>query len=820
MDRRDRRECAGLVRARTETGLVAPARGGRIPGLPSRDHALLRGCRGRGRGPDRSVWPPAATVGASGDGARTALALGRHVRHRDRRESPVPRLAGILRFATVPALERAVVLRRLGCDRRSLLLGGAARGARVGRSATLGTRARVPRHAPWSHDAGVVARPRPRRVVGTAGDGGVRGGRRGGLDPALVRSGGPGRGGAGRSRNSRGSLRRRWIRATAVSTYRCGMCATTHPGRAPTAGRRCRSGSADAVRLGGAMSHPSPPADLLDDVVRALTPAYRLDQRVAATPERAVYHAWDRVLKRSVALHVHLAPDSPGRAWFLRETETLAALDHPAIRHVYAAGVGGTFAYRTANWVEGEGLAEALRRGPRPIRTAHALVRDLLGAAEHAHARGVILRRIVPLTLMLELTGRAVITDLRYCNWCLPNVPPEEQGAGGAFVAPEVRTGSPGEPRSDVYGVAALVYYVLTGQEPDLDPARITPPRQLRPAVPAALRRVLVRALQAAPGGRYYTATEMLEDFVSDAGVFQEPAAAPQVAEAGFERRLRRALGDDYELLEEIGTGGFGRVYRARDLGLERDVAMKVLHPSLTTDPSVMERFRREAQLAGGLRHPSIVSIYDISSRAGLQWYTMELVPGTNLAQLVHKQGPLSLDQTVRLVDQGLSALEHAHALGLVHRDLKPENMLIEPDGRLRITDFGLALALRGDARFGGATSRSGTPQFAAPEQLLGERVDQRADIYSLAATAYFALLGRPPFEGPTPEAIVARQTTEDPPSLHDARKDVPRELEDVLRKALASEAAARYPTATAFRDALRRSRGLLFRLRALLWGK
>src|SRR5207302_65233 len=119
-----------------------------------------------------------------------------------------------------------------------------------------------------------------------------------------------------------------------------------------------------------------------------------------------------------------------------------------------------------------------------------------------------------------------------YCNWCLPNVPPEERGAGGAFVAPEVRTGSPGEPRSDVYGVAALVYYVLTGQEPDLDPARITPPRQLRPAVPAALERVLLRALQAAPGGRYYTATEMLEDFVSDAGVFQEPAAAPQVAEA------------------------------------------------------------------------------------------------------------------------------------------------------------------------------------------------------------------------------------------------------------------------------------------------
>ena len=563
---------------------------------------------------------------------------------------------------------------------------------------------------------------------------------------------------------------------------------------------------------------PAPAPAVLDDVAAALEPSFRL-ALVVATPERVVYQAWDRMLKRYVALHVHLEPDAPGRAWFLRETETLAALDHPTIRHVYGAGVSGRFAYRTANWVDGESLADALRRGPRPLPTALALVRDLLSAAEHAHARGVILRRIVPTTLMLELSGRAVITDLRYASWCLPNVPADDRGAGGAFVAPEVRAGGAGEPASDVFAVAALVYYVLTGQPPDPDLARLVPPRQLRPAVPAALERVLMRALQAAPGDRYFTATEMLEDFVSDAGVFQEPAAAPQVAEAGFEGRLRRALGDDYELLDELGTGRFGRVYRARDLGLERDVAIKVLHPSLTADPAVMERFRREAQLAARLRHPSIVSIYDIMSRAGLQWYTMELVPGSSLAQLVGQRGPLPVEQAVRVLDQGLSALEHAHALGLIHRDLKPENMLIEPDGRLRITDFGLALALRGDGRYGGATSRSGTPQFAAPEQLLGERVDQRSDLYSLAAATYFALLGRPPFEGATPESILARQTTDDLPPLHAARPDVRRELEDVLRTALASDPAARYPTATAFREALRRSRGVLSRLKALLKG-
>src|SRR5256886_2376757 len=357
------------------------------------------------------------------------------------------------------------------------------------------------------------------------------------------------------------------------------MCATMRLGREPEAGPGCRSGCVDAVRLGGAMSHTIPPADLLEDVVRALAPAFRLDERVAAAAERTVYHAWDRLLKRSVALHVHLAPDSPGRAWFLRETETLAALDHPAIRHVYAAGLVGSFAYRTANWVEGESLAEALRRGPRAIPMAHALVRDLLGAAEHAHARGVILRRIVPLTLMLDLTGRAVITDLRYSNWCLPNVPPEEQGAGGAFVAPEVRAGSPGEPASDVYGVAALVYYVLTGQEPDPDPARITAPRLLRPAVPAALERVLLRALQAAPGDRYYTATEMLEDFVSDAGEFQEPAAAPQVAEAGFERRPRPAPGDHHQAPEEDRPGGLRAGVRPRGLWGPRRAGPHERHP-------------------------------------------------------------------------------------------------------------------------------------------------------------------------------------------------------------------------------------------------
>jgi serine/threonine-protein kinase len=380
-------------------------------------------------------------------------------------------------------------------------------------------------------------------------------------------------------------------------------------------------------------------------------------------------------------------------------------------------------------------------------------------------------------------------------------------------MAPEVREGQPGEPASDVYTAGAVLYYAATGTEPALDPAAIKRPSELRPTTPRALERIIVRALRAEPGRRYLSAGEMLEDFASEAGTVETVSVRPAGAQIDttadhaeeFEKLLRRALGDDYELLDTVGTGGFGRVYRARDLHLEREVALKVLHPALTRDLAGVERFRREAQLAAKLQHPNVVDIYDIQTRSGLLWYTMELVRGPNLAQLVERDGALGVARVVRLLRQGLSALTQAHALGLVHRDLKPENMLMAPGGNLKITDFGLALALRG-GRFGGATSQSGTPQFASPEQLLGEKVDQRSDLYSLAAVAYFTLLGHPPFEGSTPEQILARQATDQSPDLRVAVPELGPRLARVLSRALQSVPDRRYGSAPEFLQALNRA--------------
>jgi serine/threonine-protein kinase len=553
------------------------------------------------------------------------------------------------------------------------------------------------------------------------------------------------------------------------------------------------------------------PVVAFERTTAALGPRFRLERIVASNADRVLFEAHDEMLKRRVGVRVNFYRDESSRAWFLREAEALGQLDHPAIGHVYDAGVVGDLAFRIGNWIEGEGLEDAVGRGPRSIPAVLSLARDLLGALDHAHLQDMMVRRIVPTSVLIGSSGRGTITDLRFSSYTLPAVPPGTTPGMPMFMAPEIRDGAVGNPACDVYTAGALLYFAVTGQLPPLDPRQVRRPTEIRPTCPRAIERIVLRALQLAPGDRYLTASEMLEDLAADAGTFETRAVAvskgPLEAiedSARWESWLRRALGDDYELLALLGKGGFGRVYRVRDLHLEREVALKVLHPALTQDPEVVERFRREAQLAARLSHPNIVNIYDIAGRFGLIWYTMELIDGPSLAQLVERDGPLPMPQVLRLLREALSALAHAHGFGLVHRDIKPENMLIDPAGSVQITDFGLALALRG--KYGGATSQSGTPQFASPEQLLGERVDQRSDLYSLAAVVYYALLGTPPFPGATTEQVLAQQTTNRLPEARALREDVSEAFERVLARALSADVESRFPSAAEFLQAVNRA--------------
>ena len=550
---------------------------------------------------------------------------------------------------------------------------------------------------------------------------------------------------------------------------------------------------------------------LFDEAHSAFDGLFVLERLVAADHLRALFVIQHPILRRRSALRVHLRPGTTERTWFERETVLLAQVDHPGIRPVYGAGYRGTWAYRVTKWIDGESLEEALARGPRPVPTVLRIARDLLSALEYAHGEGIVVRRVVPSSLMLTETGAAIVTDLRWANALLDVASPDIDPASDAFLAPEARNGRTGAPSSDVYTAAALLYVAVTGVAPAINPVEIRPPTALRRACPAALERVIMHALQLDPGQRYLTADEMGTDLLSDIGEFElRPDAGPSAMlaaasdPASWEKLLRRALGDDYELLAELGSGGFGRVYQVRDLALEREVALKVLHPWLTTDPIVVERFRREAQLAANMRHANIVDVFDIGGRGGLLWYIMAYVAGENLAQLVERTGPVTVDHAVRILEQSLAALGHAHAGGLIHRDMKPENILVVlPEWSIQLTDFGLALAVEGPGSEARYASRSGTPEYAAPEQLLGEPVDARADLYSLSLVISYVLTGEPPFGGGSIESILARKTRGDLPEIGDARDDVPAALIDVLRNGAARDPANRFPSAHAYADAL-----------------
>ena len=532
---------------------------------------------------------------------------------------------------------------------------------------------------------------------------------------------------------------------------------------------------------------------------------------VAASPLRALFVCRDRALKRQVALRVQLTPESPARTWFQCESELLAALDHSSLRPVYAAGERGEWAYRIDKWIEGESLTDAVARGPRPLPSVLQLARDLISLLAYVHSQRIVLRQLVPETVMIDTAERTFVTDLRHAQLCLPVAGATHTPGAMPFLAPEIRDGSAGEPGSDIYAVGALLYYAVTGRPPALSPGDIVPPKELRSACPGALERVIMRAVKGDPAERFLTAAEMGDDLLSDLGEFDVhfPGLPPTGIEdkTVWEKRLRRALGDDYELLEELGSGGFGRVYRVRDLALEREVALKLLHSYLTADPHVVARFRREAQLAAAIMHRSMANVHDIGGRAGFLWYTMEYVRGADLARIVAREGPQPVGLVVGWMLEALDALDKAHARGMVHRDLKPENLLIEAEtGRVVITDFGLGIALKGGDRYGGASAAAGTPGYAAPEQLLGEPVDHRTDLYSLSLVAYFALSGRIPFEGRSIESVIARQDLGQLPDVTAMRPDVPEQLLSVLERGAQRQPEDRFGSAAEYAEALRKA--------------
>jgi serine/threonine protein kinase len=251
-----------------------------------------------------------------------------------------------------------------------------------------------------------------------------------------------------------------------------------------------------------------------------------------------------------------------------------------------------------------------------------------------------------------------------------------------------------------------------------------------------------------------------------------------------------------YQLLERFASGGMAEIYRARDLMLDRYVAIKVLRQDYSKDPDFENQFRNEARSAANLSHPNIVTVYDFGNDNGQLFIVMELIPGTDLKSLLRQRGRFTVEECIPLIVQACAGIGYAHRAGLVHCDVKPHNMLVTPDSRLKVTDFGIARAMAGISLGEHTNVIWGSPQYFSPEQAAGDAPTPASDVYSLGVVLYEMLTGTLPFTGSTVEELARSHLEAKPIPPSEYIPDLPQALEEIILKVLSKEPSARYRTA------------------------
>ena len=274
------------------------------------------------------------------------------------------------------------------------------------------------------------------------------------------------------------------------------------------------------------------------------------------------------------------------------------------------------------------------------------------------------------------------------------------------------------------------------------------------------------------------------------------PAVTP-----GAAQNIAEALAARYEVLDVLGEGGMGMVYRVRDRETSEILALKLLRPEIARDPAMIERFKNELRLARRITHKNVCRIYDFNRVDDLACFTMEYVDGESLRAWLKRAGKLSPERTIDLARQIVAGLIEAHAQGVIHRDLKPDNVMLGRDGLVKLLDFGIARAVGSD----NATAHTimGTPEYMAPEQSQGKAVDQRVDIYALGLILYESLTGRRAFSGATPVEIALKQLKEKPLPPRKFLPNTPPHLEAIVMRCLEKEPTRRYVSAMEIQRAL-----------------
>ncbi|MEM9595949.1 MAG: protein kinase [Acidobacteriota bacterium] len=474
---------------------------------------------------------------------------------------------------------------------------------------------------------------------------------------------------------------------------------------------------------------------------------------------------------------------------FKKVMRQVEALQHPAMLKLQATQQWSDKVLLFYEFFEGQSLQRALDQGRRlgPLE-ALRLVLQLCEALTNAHKLGVTHQWLSPHTVLVDDGARCKVAGIGLRKFLHGDDPTSQD-----FLSPEVAEDGPIGPTSDVFSLGRLSIELLGAYLPmgwnkseDLDPESVRWPEEVREKVPPALRAFLVRCLAHNPLDRPSTA---------------EMAAA--LTSVGLIEG--QVLSERYEIQEEIGRGGMSKVYRARDLELDDEVAIKtVLAPALgrTEDE---DRLHREVQISRRISHPNVVRVHDIGRFPGGIFIIMELLVGPGLDEVIREQAPLPAPRVKEIMTEIAKALGEAHRLKIVHRDLKPGNVILV-NGRAKVLDFGIARMA--DGRPSDLTRTGeviGSPLYMAPEQIQGVELDGTCDLYALGVIAYTLLSGREPFTGDSPTAVVLKHLHEPPPDILEYQPGLDPAWIEVLAKLLEKRPADRYQDADALLAALDR---------------
>ena len=550
---------------------------------------------------------------------------------------------------------------------------------------------------------------------------------------------------------------------------------------------------------------------------------YRVLERLGGGGTGIVYKAEDLKLGRTVALKFlssYRSGNEADKRRFLREARASSVLDHPNICTVYEVDeTEDEKLFIAMAFCEGQTLKQKIERGPLPLLEAIHVAAQISAGLAAAHAKGIVHRDVKPANVIVSPDGRVKIVDFGIAKLADQSRLTREGTAVGTagYMAPEQIRGEPFDARVDVWALGVVLYEMITGRlafsgNTDQDRVRHIlsqepePIPVVRPGVPPQLERIVGRALAKNPAERYARIEEMRSDLLAAAALLGSPlppdALDPTLREIpAAAKGSRQDTGilagrtiAHYRILEHIGGGGMGVVYKAEDLRLSRTVALKFLPPELTRDPEAKARFLQEARAASGLDHPNICTIHEVGETDDGQLYlAMPHYEGEILRQKIER-GPLTIDEATDIAQQIARGLAKAHRGGIVHRDIKPANVIVTGDGVVKILDFGLA-KLIGMAAITRTGSSLGTPAYMSPEQARGEEVDHRTDLWSLGVVLYEMVAGHRPFRGEHEQAVLYSLLNEEPKPLAEVRPDAPPELEHIVDGLLAKNPADRYPT-------------------------